>query len=77
MNSEDFSFYAATVPGAVAWIGVRNEDAGIVHPLHDPRFAVDEAAIPLGTELLLGTATALMERPPVGGSHEPERSAHE
>jgi amidohydrolase len=75
MNSEDFAFYAATVPGAVAWIGVRNEDAGIVHPLHDPRFAVDEAVIPLGTELLLETATALMEKPPMGDRSE--RSAHE
>jgi amidohydrolase len=76
MNSEDFAFYAATVPGAVAWLGVRNEEAGIVHPLHDPRFAVDEAAIPLGTELLLATATALLESPPAPEADQAQRSAH-
>lgn len=64
MNSEDFAFYTERVPGAIAWIGVRDEALGIVHPLHHPRFAVDEAVIPIGVELLLHTAIALLEDPP-------------
>jgi amidohydrolase len=64
MNSEDFAFYSESVPSGMAWIGVRNEAKGIVHPLHDPRFAVDEDVIPLGVSLLLQTAAALLE----GGS---------
>lgn len=64
MNSEDFAFYTERVPAAIAWIGVRDEAAGSVHPLHDPRFAVDEAVIPIGVDLLLHTAIALLEDPP-------------
>lgn len=67
MTSEDFAFYAERVPSAMAWIGVRNEARGIVHPLHHPGFAVDEAVIPLGVELLLSTAGALLEDPPTSG----------
>lgn len=64
MNSEDFAFYTERLPSAMVWVGVRDEARGIVHPLHHPRFAVDEAVIPLGVELLLDTATALLENPP-------------
>jgi metal-dependent amidase/aminoacylase/carboxypeptidase family protein len=52
------------VPSAIAWIDVRDEAQGIVHPLHHPRFAVDESVIPMGVELLLDTAVALLEDPP-------------
>ena len=64
MNSEDFAFYTERLPSAMAWIGVRDEERGFVHPLHHPCFAVDEAVIPLGVELLLETAVALLENPP-------------
>lgn len=64
MNSEDFAFYTERVPSAIAWIGVRDEARGIVHPLHHPGFAVDEAVIPIGVELLLHTAIALLQDPP-------------
>jgi amidohydrolase len=69
-NSEDFAFYAERVPSAMAWIGVRNEARGIVHPLHHPGFAIDEAVIPLGVELLLNTAGALLEDPPTSAGRE-------
>lgn len=65
MNSEDFAFYAERVPAAIAWIGVRDAEAGMVHPLHHPSFAVDESVIPLGVEILLHTAIALLEAPPL------------
>ncbi|UQZ32194.1 amidohydrolase [Paenibacillus sp. PK3_47] len=40
MGGEDFSFYLQQIPGAFVNIG-----AGPNHPLHHPRFDVDEAAI--------------------------------
>lgn len=64
MNSEDFAFYTERVPSAIAWIGVRDEAVGFVHPLHDPRFAVDESVLPIGVSLLFDTAVALLEDPP-------------
>lgn len=64
MNSEDFAFYTERLPSAITWIGVRDEAQGFVYPLHHPRFAVDEAVIPLGVELLLETASTLLESPP-------------
>lgn len=60
MNSEDFAFYAEQVPAAMAWLGVRNASERLTYPLHHPRFAVDEAAIPIGAAALFDTASYLM-----------------
>ncbi len=48
MGVEDFGFYLARVPGAYFSLGVRNEAAGIIHPIHSDRFDVDESAMALG-----------------------------
>ncbi len=53
MGSEDFAFYVREVPGMMMRLGIRNEDAGMIHPLHHPQFAVDERAIPIGAAVLL------------------------
>lgn len=47
MGSEDFALYAALVPAGHFWIG-----SGGVHPLHSPRYAIDEACIPVGVRLM-------------------------
>jgi amidohydrolase len=57
MGAEDFSYYAQRVPGLIARLGVRNEGRGVVHPLHHPRFDLDEDALPLGAALLADVAT--------------------
>jgi amidohydrolase len=57
MGAEDFSYYAQRVPGLIARLGVRNEARGFVHPLHHPRFDLDEEALPLGAALLADVAT--------------------
>ena len=59
MKSEDFAFYTAAMPVAIAWIGARNA-VGATHPLQQLRLAIDEAVI----ELLLRTATELLGHPP-------------
>ncbi len=56
MGGEDFAFYAERVPGLIARLGVRNEARGLVHPLHHPRFDLDEDALPLGAAVLAGFA---------------------
>jgi len=51
MGSEDFSYYLEKVPGTFLFLGTRNEEKGIVHPHHNPKFDVDEDALPLGAAL--------------------------
>jgi len=57
MGAEDFSYYALRVPGMIGRLGVRSEALGFVHPLHHPRFDLDEDALPLGAALLAEVAT--------------------
>ena len=54
--AEDFAYFLKRVPGAFAFIGARNEVAGITAPHHSPRFDIDEAALPIGAELLARVA---------------------
>jgi amidohydrolase len=61
MGAEDFSYYAQRVPGMIVRLGVRNEALGFVHPLHHPRFDLDEDALPLGAALLAEAAVRWLE----------------
>ncbi|RXZ83120.1 amidohydrolase [Paenibacillaceae bacterium] len=51
LAGEDFSLYAEQIPCAFAFLGIGNESLGIVHPLHHPRFDVDERALKIGAKL--------------------------
>ncbi|NPB04790.1 MAG: amidohydrolase [Aquificae bacterium] len=55
-GGEDFAYYLKKVPGAYFRLGIRNEEKGIVHPLHSAYFDVDEDALPLGTAFMAGLA---------------------
>jgi len=48
MGGEDFSVYLQYVPGTFIRLGVRNEEKGIVYPLHNSKFDIDEDALPVG-----------------------------
>jgi amidohydrolase len=52
MGGEDFACYLEKVPGAMLWLGVRNEQKGVIHPWHSPYFDIDEEALPFGTAIL-------------------------
>ena len=54
--AEDFAYFLKRVPGAFTFIGARNDAAGITAPHHSPRFDIDEAALPIGAELLARVA---------------------
>ena len=49
MGGEDFSEYARIIPGLFVYLGIRNEEKGIIYPHHNPRFNIDEDALPYGT----------------------------
>ena len=52
MGAEDFGYYTHVVPGCFYRLGVRNEEQGIVHNVHTPRFNIDESAIRSGIEMM-------------------------
>lgn len=51
-TGEDFSFYSQLVPGTFYRLGVRNEEKGIVHSVHTPRFDADDFALEIGSGLM-------------------------
>jgi amidohydrolase len=59
-GSEDFAVLAQAAPGGFWQLGVRGE--GECFDCHDPRFVIDERALPLGSALLAATALRLIEQ---------------
>ena len=58
MGGEDFSFFAQAVPGAFAALGIGDPAKGTDVSLHNPRFRVDEDALPVGVAMHVGFATS-------------------
>lgn len=56
LTAEDFSFYSQEVPCCFFRLGVRNEEKGIVHGVHHPKFDIDHRAMQTGMEVLALTA---------------------
>lgn len=52
MASEDFAFYTHHTDACFYRLGVRNEEKGIVYPVHTPNFNIDENALELGSGLM-------------------------
>jgi amidohydrolase len=50
--AEDFAYFLREVPGAFTFIGAGNVARGVTAPHHSPAFDIDEAALPIGAELL-------------------------
>lgn len=56
MGGEDFAFFTRELPGSFLWLGCRARgESGF--PIHNPRYNFDEAALPIGVELLCRLAT--------------------
>ena len=60
LGVEDFAFYVSRVPGAFYSLGVRNEAAGIVHPVHNELFDVDEESLAIGAALQTLNALSIL-----------------
>ena len=50
-GGEDFSHYLEKVPGAIAFVGCRNEEKDCCYAHHNGKFAIDEDGIEVGTAL--------------------------
>ena len=59
MGGEDFSYMSQKAPGAIFFLGGSIGEKSAPH--HNPRFDIDENALPLGAALLAQTAVNLLE----------------
>lgn len=50
-GGEDFAYFTQAVPGALAFVGIRNDEKGIISPHHNETFDIDEEALEMGTNL--------------------------
>jgi len=48
--SENYGYYMQKYKGFMAFIGVRNEEKGIIHGQHHPKFDIDEDVLSKGSE---------------------------
>lgn len=62
MAGEDFGDILAVVPGCYALVGSGNPDEGLDEPHHSPRFAIDEAVLPLARALHEAMVAVVAER---------------
>lgn len=71
MGGEDFGKFLLKYPGAYFWLGTAIPTREVQRPLHDPEFGIDEAAMPIGVEVMAQTAidtlTALQNATIEGG----------
>lgn len=56
MGAEDFSYFLRQAPGAMFWLGVRNEKKGFGAGIHTAEFDIDEDALDIGVR----TGSALL-----------------
>lgn len=61
MTAEDFAYFSQEFTGCFYRLGVRNEARGIVHNVHQSKFDIDEAALPVGSGLMAWLAIREME----------------
>ena len=52
MASEDFAYYSQEIPACFYRLGVRNEEKGIISPVHTSTFNIDEQALEIGAGLM-------------------------
>jgi len=62
LGVEDFAYFAKERPSSYYRLGVRNEDKGIVQPLHHEGFDVDEEAIRHGVLIQVMSILALLRK---------------
>lgn len=56
MAGEDFAYFANEVPSALLKLGCRNEEKGMVAPIHNSKFDLDETALRHGLAIFLDFA---------------------
>ncbi len=72
MGAEDMSFFLNAAPGCFIFVGSANAERKLNAPHHSPLFDFDEAALPIGAELLCRLALAYLGRPEDGAENSGE-----
>jgi amidohydrolase len=62
MGAEDMSYFLQRVPGCFFRVGSANAERGLTRPHHNPCFDFDEAALPIGVEVLAGAARRFLDQ---------------
>jgi amidohydrolase len=62
MGAEDMSEFLNRVPGCFFFIGSANEQKGFTAPHHNPKFDIDEDALPMGAAVLATAAVKYLNR---------------
>lgn len=60
-GGEDFSEVLAAVPGNFFFLGTRDDSRGLNYPHHNPRFDIDESALPTGVAILCDAALRCLQ----------------
>ena len=60
MGAEDFSYFQQHAPGSYFVVGTLNEEQGIVKPLHNPQFNIDESILHQTAAVLASCAVAFL-----------------
>lgn len=63
MTSEDFAFYSQSIPGCFYRLGIANAEKGIVNPVHNSKFDIDESALVTGSGLFAWLAFNMSNKP--------------
>jgi amidohydrolase len=61
LGGDDMACFCAAVPGCYFRVGSANPDQGLDAPHHSPRFDFDEAALPIGAEVLVRATLEFLE----------------
>lgn len=51
MGVEDFAYFVEKIPGVFFDLGVKNEEKGIIQPLHNDKFNIDEDSLIIGIKM--------------------------
>lgn len=62
LGGEDFSRFLKKYPGAFYWLGTSVKDTEPQYPLHDPRFKLNERALPKGVEVMAQLALDTLKK---------------
>lgn len=60
MGTEDFSYFSKTVKSCFFNLGCRNDDRGIIYPIHSSKFNLDEKCLKIGVELQVNNVMELL-----------------
>lgn len=61
MAGDDFAYFGERVMAAYFKLGVGNSEKGAIYPIHNPKFMVDEDALPVGSAIMAQTAVDFLD----------------